>query len=246
MTRSAFDAPLARAWLAAAAAAIELHQGELTELDAAIGDGDHGGNLNRGFAAVLVALEAQAAKAEAAAQEDASSDGATVTPGQVFTTAGSTLISKVGGASGPLYGSALRAIGKAMTAAAEERRAAPSSSCAGPDGATILAALRAGLDAVTKLGGAQVGDKTMVDAYTPAIDAFAQEIEAGHGLPAAAGAAADAAEQGATATIPLVAHKGRASYLGERSAGHQDPGATSTALLFRALADVVGGAGQGR
>jgi phosphoenolpyruvate---glycerone phosphotransferase subunit DhaL len=241
MTRPAFDAPLARAWLAAAAAAIERHQGELTELDAAIGDGDHGGNLNRGFAAVLVALEAQAAKAEAAAQDDASGADAAVTPGQVFTTAGSTLISKVGGASGPLYGSALRAIGKTMTATAEERRADPSSSCAGPDGAAILTALHAGLEAVIKLGGAQVGDKTMVDAYTPAVEAFGRELEAGHGLPAAARAAADAAEQGATATIPLVAHKGRASYLGERSAGHQDPGATSTALLFRALADVVGG-----
>jgi phosphoenolpyruvate---glycerone phosphotransferase subunit DhaL len=220
MTQRAFDAPLARAWLAAMADAVTRQRAELTDLDAAIGDGDHGANLSRGFTAVTAALAAQAEK-------PADTD---VSAGQVLTTAGSTLISKVGGASGPLYGSALRAIGRALGSA----------DSSGPDAANLLAALRAGLDAIARLGGAKPGDKTILDAYVPAVDAFEAAIEAGAELSAAALAAAEAAGQGATATITLVARKGRASYLGERSAGHQDPGATSTALLFRALADVTG------
>ena len=235
VTTQAFDAPLARAWLTTAAEAVAARRDELTDLDSAIGDGDHGANLSRGFAAVTAALAEQSE----------------VTAGQVLTTAGSTLISKVGGASGPLYGSALRAMGKSIEAANEQRRNGEGPNCDGPDATNILAALQAGLDAVTRLGGAKVGDKTMVDAYAPAVEAFSRAISAGAGTSTGTGtpagavllqaviAAAEAAEQGAKDTIPLVAHKGRASYLGERSAGHQDPGATSTALLFRALADVV-------
>lgn len=190
------DTALATAWLRAAAAAVEQHQQELTELDAAIGDGDHGSNLQRGFAAVLPAVEGL--------------DSA----GAVLSKAGTTLISKVGGASGPLYGKALRAMGAALTA-----------------GAPFADALDAALAAVQQLGGAVPGDKTMVDAWTPAVAAYRRTGSYAD--------AATAAEEGARDTTPLQARKGRASYLGPRSADHQDPGATSTALLFRALADVA-------
>ncbi|MFJ2865513.1 dihydroxyacetone kinase subunit DhaL [Kitasatospora sp. NPDC087314] len=206
-----FDTALAEAWVRAIAAAVEKEQARLTELDSAIGDGDHGSNLQRGFGAVLAALD----------------DLRPVGPGAVLTKTGSTLISKVGGASGPLYGKAFRAIGAALP------------DPAGP--ADVAEALAAGLDAVRALGKAEPGDKTIVDAYTPAVAAFRATAAAGAALPEAAAAAADAAEQGARDTVPLQARKGRASYLGERSIGHQDPGATSTALLFRALADVTAG-----
>lgn len=246
MTRRAVDPDLIRAWLAATADEVTRRRDELTDLDAAIGDGDHGANLSRGFTAVSAAVAAQTEKA----------GGEAVPAGRILVTVGSTLISKVGGASGPLYGSAFRAMGKSIEAA--EGGGAEASAGAGAtvgtgaadgedDGhgadsnpAVLLAALRAGLDAVVRLGGAKPGDKTMLDAYVPAVDAFEAALDAGAGLPAAALAAAEAAETGAAATIPLVARKGRASYLGERSAGHQDPGATSTAVLFRALADVTG------
>ncbi|WP_329568280.1 dihydroxyacetone kinase subunit DhaL [Kitasatospora sp. NBC_01266] len=207
------DQDLALAWLRAAAAAVERRHEELTALDAAIGDGDHGSNLRRGFNAVLVALDALPADSP---------------PGTVLSKAGSTLISKVGGASGPLYGSALRATGAALPAP-------------GADLTALAAALRAGLGAVQKLGGAQVGDKTMVDAFEPAVAALERAAFDGFTLREAGALAAEAAEAGARATIPLQARKGRASYLGPRSIGHQDPGATSTALLFRALAEVAGG-----
>ncbi|MFH9354470.1 dihydroxyacetone kinase subunit DhaL [Kitasatospora sp. NPDC017646] len=204
-----FDSVLAETWIRAIAAAVEEEEALLTELDSAIGDGDHGSNLRRGFAAVLSAL-----------------DGLQPTgPGAVLTKTGTTLISKVGGASGPLYGKAFRAIGAALPEPA------------GP--ATLAEALAAGLDAVRILGKAEPGDKTIVDAWTPAVAALRAAAAAGATLPEATAAAADAADQGARATIPLRARKGRASYLGERSTGHQDPGATSTALLFRALADVA-------
>lgn len=197
------DAALARAWIAAVAASVTAHATELTDLDAAIGDGDHGVNLRRGFDAAVAAL--------ATFEAD--------TAGAVLTKTGTTLVSKVGGASGPLYGSLFRALGKAQ-----------------PDDADAFAAgLRAGLDAIVRLGKAVPGDKTMVDALTPAVDAYA--AAAPQGMAAAARAAATAASAAAAATTPLQARKGRASYLGERSAGHQDPGATSTALIFAALAD---------
>ncbi|MFJ9697500.1 dihydroxyacetone kinase subunit DhaL [Kitasatospora sp. NPDC101183] len=204
-----FDTELADTWVRALAAAVEKEQGRLTELDSAIGDGDHGSNLQRGFAAAVTALDGLEA------------DG----PGAVLTKTGTTLISKVGGASGPLYGKAFRAIGAALP---------------GPAGPAALAeALSAGLDAVRALGKAEPGDKTIVDAWTPAVAAFRAAAASGATLPEAAAAAAGAAEQGARDTVPLQARKGRASYLGERSIGHQDPGATSTALLFRTLATVT-------
>ncbi|MFD7584748.1 dihydroxyacetone kinase subunit DhaL [Kitasatospora sp. NPDC059811] len=212
-----FDTPLAEAWVRAIAAAVEKEQGRLTELDSAIGDGDHGSNLRRGFSAALAALDGLRPAG----------------PGAVLTKVGSTLISKVGGASGPLYGKAFRAIGAALPDPALADPTDP----AGP--AAVAAALAAGLDAVRTLGKAVPGDKTIVDAYTPAVAAFRAAAGAGATLPEAAAAAAEAADQGARDTVPLQARKGRASYLGERSIGHQDPGATSTALLFRALADVT-------
>ncbi|MFF2039972.1 dihydroxyacetone kinase subunit DhaL [Kitasatospora sp. NPDC058170] len=205
-----FDTDLAEAWIRAVAAAVEQRRGELTELDSAIGDGDHGSNLQRGFSAVLEALDG----------------GEADSPGALLTRTGGTLISKVGGASGPLYGKAFRALGATLDGPAA-------------DPAALGEALAAGLAAIRALGRAEPGDKTIVDAYTPALAAYRQAVEAGEGLPQAVGAAADAAEQGARDTVPLQARKGRASYLGPRSIGHQDPGATSTALLFRALAEVT-------
>ncbi|MER8185390.1 dihydroxyacetone kinase subunit DhaL [Kitasatospora sp. NPDC094015] len=211
MTVDTLDTALAADWLRAAAASVEEHAQQLTELDTAIGDGDHGSNLRRGFSALAPLLAAPPAGG----------------PGELLRAAGTTLISTVGGAGGPLYGSALRALGAALPA-----RPATAADLAG--------ALAAALAAVQRLGGAQPGDKTMVDALAPAAEAF--RAAADRGLPAAAEAAARAAEQGARDTVPLQARKGRASYLGPRSTGHQDPGATSTALILRALAETTAGA----
>lgn len=205
------DIVQARAWIEAIAAAVTAQADQLTQLDSAIGDADHGANLRRGFAAVVAAM--------------ASLEPQTV--GELLVKTGTTLISTVGGASGPLYGSAFRAIGKPLSARAI-------------DGDQLLAGLRDGLAAIQRLGAAVPGDKTMVDAYAPAVAAFERELGAGGTLASAAARAADAAEDGMRATSALVARKGRASYLGARSAGHQDPGATSTALVFRALATVIG------
>jgi dihydroxyacetone kinase-like protein len=215
-----FDADAARAWVVAAAAAVTENADHLTQLDSAIGDADHGVNLKRGFTAVTAALDGFEA------------DG----PGAVLVKTGTTLISKVGGASGPLYGSAFRAIGKALDGPAADSDAAPGDKSAA-SAVALGAALREGLAAIRKLGAAAPGDKTIVDALDPAVEAFAAVAESG--LKAAAEAAAEAAEAGARATAELQARKGRASYLGARSVGHQDPGATSTALILRALADTV-------
>jgi phosphoenolpyruvate---glycerone phosphotransferase subunit DhaL len=204
------DIALARTWIAAAAAAVADQADRLTELDAAIGDGDHGVNLNRGFTAVLAALDGYAA----------------ATVGDVLVRTGSTLVSKVGGAAGPLYGTAFRAMGKALPEAEI-------------DAEGLAKALRAGLEGVQKLGGAVPGDKTIVDAFAPAVAAYDAAVAAGQGLGAATAEAARAAEEGMRATAALQARKGRASYLGERSIGHQDPGATSTWLLFRTLAEAT-------
>ncbi len=204
------DVALARSWIAAVAAAVAERADYLTQLDSAIGDADHGVNLNRGFTAVVAALDAADPRAV----------------GDVFVKTGTTLVSKVGGAAGPLYGTAFRAIGKALPAGSST-----------VDAAELAPALRAGLAAVQKLGAAVPGDKTIVDAYGPAVAAF--EKAADDGLPAAARAAAEAAAEGMRATTELHARKGRASYLGPRSVGHQDPGATSTWLIFQALADVT-------
>ena len=208
------DATIVRAWIEQAGHDISMNKDHLTHLDAAIGDADHGINLVRGFSAAVAAL--------AEKEPD--------TPGAVLMTVGGTLISKVGGASGPLYGTAFRRAGKAMGAE--------------PDVSAELlgTALQAALDGVTGLGAAAEGDKTMVDALAPAVRAYQQALTAGAAEVAAVRAAANAAVAGAEATIPMQALKGRASYLGPRSVGHQDPGATSTALLLAALVTALDGA----
>jgi dihydroxyacetone kinase-like protein len=208
MGKVALDAAFVRRWIQEIAAGVEEERDHLTQLDAAIGDADHGVNMSRGFGAVTAKL---------------SGLDAGLGPGQVLTTVGATLISTVGGASGPLYGTAFRGAGKALGEADSF------------DSEALLGALRAALEAVQKLGAAAEGDKTMVDALAPAVSAFEREVRAGNEVADAIRGAAEAAEEGMRATIPLQARKGRASYLGPRSAGHQDPGATSTALVFRAL-----------
>jgi phosphoenolpyruvate---glycerone phosphotransferase subunit DhaL len=205
------DAAFFRAWLAEAGTVIEAQRDHLTQLDAAIGDADHGINLARGFSAIATALE----------------QTATPTPGSVLILAGGTLISKVGGASGPLYGTALRQAGKSLGDATEASL---------PD---LAASLEAALAGVQKLGAAREGEKTMVDALAPAVAALQKAIAEGAGPADALAAAAAAAAEGAQATISMQALKGRASYLGPRSVGHEDPGAASTAIILMALRDVA-------
>ncbi|MGX4694021.1 dihydroxyacetone kinase subunit DhaL [Streptomyces sp. JNUCC 63] len=195
------DADFFRRWMTATAASVDREAERLTALDSPIGDADHGTNMQRGFTAVRATLEKEAPD----------------TPGAILVLAGRRLISTVGGASGPLYGTLLRRTGKALGDAAEVSEE------------QLAEAFRAGVDGVMTLGGAAPGDKTMVDALVPAVDAL------GDGFAAARAAA----EEGAEATTPLQARKGRASYLGERSIGHQDPGATSSALLVAALAEAA-------
>jgi phosphoenolpyruvate---glycerone phosphotransferase subunit DhaL len=205
------DSAFFRAWLAEAGTVIEAQRDHLTQLDAAIGDADHGINLARGFSAITIALD----------------QAATPTPGSVLILAGSTLISKVGGASGPLYGMALRQAGKSLGDTADASL---------PD---LAASLEAALAGVQKLGAAREGEKTMVDALAPAVAALQKAISEGAKADAALNAAAQAAADGAQATISMQALKGRASYLGPRSVGHEDPGAASTALIIGALRDVA-------
>ncbi|WP_116952723.1 dihydroxyacetone kinase subunit DhaL [Jiangella endophytica] len=207
----AFDAQTATAWITASEAAVKADEARLTSLDAAIGDGDHGANMARGLAAASTNIAERAPS----------------TPGDVLVAAGRGIVAKTGGASGPLYGSAFRRAGKALGDAASVE--AP----------VLGAALEAALTAIKELGGANEGDKTMVDALTPAVAAFQAVAADGGPIAAAAAAAADAAEQGLSATVPLQARKGRASYLGPRSIGHEDPGAASTTLILRALAEVT-------
>jgi phosphoenolpyruvate---glycerone phosphotransferase subunit DhaL len=206
-----FTAAQAVSWVRASAAVIDEHAAALTRLDAAIGDGDHGTNMNRGFKAALQRLDGLEAG----------------DLGSVFKAVGMALISKVGGASGPLYGSFYLAVGKGLGDAETVE-----------DGA-LAAALRAGYEGVVARGKAQLEDKTMLDAWHPALEALDAALAGGGDLGHALDQAEQAAEVGMKATIPLVARKGRASYLGERSRDHQDPGATSTHLLVKALADVV-------
>jgi dihydroxyacetone kinase-like protein len=208
-----FTAPQAVAWVRASAAVIEANAAALTRLDAAIGDGDHGTNLNRGYKAALQRLEGLEG-------EDF---------GGVFKAVGMALVSKVGGASGPLYGSFYLALGKELGDAAEV------------EDDRLAAALRAGYEGVVARGKAQLEDKTMLDAWHPALEALDAALAGGRELGEALDEAEQAAAAGVKATIPMVARKGRASYLGERSRDHQDPGATSTHLLVKALADVVNG-----
>ncbi len=205
------DAEFFRAWIAEIAAVIDAQRDHLTQLDAAIGDADHGINLARGFTAVQEAL----------ARTD------TPTPGSVLMVTGSTLISKVGGASGPLYGTAFRRAAKALGDKPEA------------DLPALAEALEAALAGVMKLGAAREGEKTMVDALAPAVAAFSAAVADGAPAPGALAALTDAADAGAHATISLQALKGRASYLGPRSVGHEDPGAASTALILHALRDVA-------
>ncbi|MFH8930015.1 dihydroxyacetone kinase subunit DhaL [Streptomyces pristinaespiralis] len=201
------DAEFFRRWLAAVAVSVDREADRLTELDSAIGDADHGSNLKRGFTAVAAVLEKEPPS----------------TPGAVLMLAGRQLVSTVGGASGPLYGTLLRRTGKAL---GDDAEVTPGQ---------LAEALRTGVAAVAQLGGAKAGDKTMLDALEPAVAALGDSTES-------FAAAREAAEQGASDTVPLQARKGRASYLGERSIGHQDPGATSSALLLAALADTAEGA----
>ncbi|MFI1959048.1 dihydroxyacetone kinase subunit DhaL [Streptomyces althioticus] len=201
------DADFFRRWMTLTAASVDSEAERLTALDSEIGDADHGSNLQRGFRAVKDALDKEPP----------------ATPGAVLTQAGRLLVSTVGGASGPLYGTLLRRTGKTLGEAGEVDRQ------------QLAEALRAGVDAVMKLGGAAPGDKTMIDALLPAVDALGESFAA----------ARDAAREGAVATTPMRARKGRASYLGERSIGHQDPGAASSALLVAALLEAGPGDADG-
>ena len=194
-------------WMEETASAIGESRDYLTQLDAAIGDADHGANMDRGFAAVVSALDGLGDQP----------------PGRVLIAAGRTLISNVGGASGPLWGSALRGAGKQL---GDDPDFGPGD---------LADALDAALAAVVELGAAEEGDKTMVDALAPAVRAYRSGLDDGGEVVAALDSAAAAAEEGMRATTPMLARKGRASYLGERSIGHQDPGATSAAIIVSAL-----------
>jgi dihydroxyacetone kinase-like protein len=203
------------AWVRGFAQLIAVHKTELTELDSAIGDADHGINMDRGMGAVLEKLDS----------------APPVTADELAKTVGMALISSVGGASGPLYGTFFLRLGSACGPVAE---LAPHD---------LAKALRAGVEGLVARGRPELGDKTMYDALSPALDALDEAIERGDPIGAAFAAAWRAAVAGRDSTIPMVARKGRASYLGERSAGHQDPGATSAALLFEAAASAFGAGG---
>ena len=198
--------------LRAGAAVVAEHRDELIQLDREIGDADHGENMDRGFRAVV-------SKMDTAEPE---------TPGAALKLAATVLISTVGGASGPLYGTAFL---RAAAAVGDETEL---------DAAAVAKALQAGMEGVVARGRAEVGDKTMIEALSPAVEAAKNAAEAGADSTKVLAAAAEAAHQGVQATEPLVARKGRASYLGERSAGHIDPGARSTALLLSAFAEAAG------
>jgi dihydroxyacetone kinase-like protein len=200
-------------WVKTFASTVAENREYLTKLDSAIGDGDHGINMHRGMQAALAKIEGHP-------------DGDV---GSLLKTVGMTLVSTVGGAGGPLYGTFFLQMGTAT---------------AGKSELSVTdwqAALEAGLAGVQMRGKAEPGDKTMVDTLTSANDALSAAIADGASLAEALRRSADAAEDGMKATVPLVARKGRASYLGERSAGHQDPGATSTYLLLKTAADMGDG-----
>jgi dihydroxyacetone kinase-like protein len=198
-------------WVRRFAVLVSENRDYLTELDAAIGDADHGSNLDRGMKAAVVALD----------------ELGPTSAGPLFSKVGMTLVSTVGGASGPLFGTLFLRMGTALgdidTVTTQQ----------------VAAALRAGLEGVEARGKAQPGDKTMYDALAPAVEAMERAVAEGVGLAEALGQARAAAVAGRDATVPMLARKGRASYLGERSVGHQDPGATSVALLLEAATDAV-------
>jgi dihydroxyacetone kinase-like protein len=205
------DAAALDRWIRAFAAVVAESEEELTRLDSAIGDADHGANMRRGLKAVVAKLD----------------EAAPAGPGALLKQAGMTMVSTVGGASGPLYGTFFL------------RMAAAVGDAGTLDKAGFAAALRAGVDGVVARGKAEAGDKTMYDALAPAVDALDAAL-GGEDTSGALQAAADAAAHGRDATTPMQARKGRASYLGERSVGHQDPGATSATLLLQAAADTLG------
>ncbi|GIF66366.1 dihydroxyacetone kinase subunit L [Asanoa ishikariensis] len=209
------DTSAFQAWVHEASLLITEHASRLTDLDAAIGDGDHGINLRRGFQAADEMIE--------------KSESETDTPGAVLRTVGRALISKTGGASGPIYGTGFRQAGKALGDVTDV------------DAVLLGSALEAAFNGIQQLGAAHLGDKTLLDALGPAVTAYQVAVEDGGDIVAATRAAADAAERGLAETIPMLARKGRASYLGERTIGHEDPGAASTALIMRALATVAAG-----
>lgn len=206
------DVAWALTWVRRSAEVVTAHREELIELDRQIGDGDHGENMFRGFTAVVGKLDALPEPPAAV--------------GDVLKLVATTLMSTVGGAAGPLYGTAYL-------------RAAKVCDVAELDPAAVVGLIEAALEGIVARGKATTGEKTMVDAWTPALDAARAAADSGADGAAVLVAAADAAEAGALATVPMQATKGRASYLGERSIGHQDPGATSTALLLRAAADTA-------
>ena len=206
------DVAALQSWLGSFAEEVAANRDLLTRLDSAIGDADHGANLDRGMRAVVAALGKEPP----------------ATPAALFKTTGMTLVSTVGGASGPLYGTFfLRMAGSVGEAGSVDAHG-------------FAAALRAGVDGVVARGRAQAGDKTMYDALAPACDALDAAVADGASLAAGLAAAREAADAGRDATIPMLARKGRASYLGERSVGHQDPGATSSALLVATAAQALG------
>ncbi|MFQ4147960.1 dihydroxyacetone kinase subunit DhaL [Arthrobacter sp. LAPM80] len=202
-------------WLRRSAAVVAENRVMLIELDREIGDGDHGENLDRGFSAIVAKLDEESP----------------ATPGAAFKLAAMTLMSKVGGAAGPLYGTAFL---RAATAVGDADEL---------DSGLLSAALAAARDGVVARGKAEVGEKTMIDAWTPAVDAAAAAAANGLSPAQTLAAAASAAQSGAESTDPLIARKGRASYLGERAIGHRDPGAASSALILQAAADAAAGAG---
>ena len=210
---AAIDTAVLADWIARFGAAVTEKRDWLTELDSAIGDADHGANMARGMGAVAEKL----------------SGGTPATIDELLKTVGMTLVSSVGGASGPLYGTFFLRMGMAAGPVTEL------------DGPGLAAALRAGLEGIVARGKAEAGDKTMFDAMAPAVDALDAALAGGSSITDAVTAASEAAATGRDATLPLVARKGRASYLGERSAGHLDPGAASTAILFETLAAAVAG-----
>lgn len=199
------------AWVKTFASVIEENKGYLTQLDSAIGDADHGANMHRGFQAAV-------AKLDEATGNDI---------GSALKGVGMTLVSKIGGAGGPLYGTFFMQMGNALAGKTEV------------EDADWASALDAGVKGVQARGKAEPGDATMIDALLPAVQALKEGLEAGSSLETALGRATEAAREGMEATVPLVARKGRASYLGERSVGHQDPGATSSYMLIKAASDVL-------
>ncbi len=200
------------AWVRAYAEVVHANTALLTDLDAAIGDADHGSNMDRGLKAVVAAID----------------EGTFETADALLKKVGMTMVSTVGGASGPLYGTFFLRCGTALVDVSDV------------DAAAFGAALRAGVDGLVARGKAEVGDKTMYDAWAPALEAYDAAVAGDATVGDALRAAADAAAKGRDDTIPLVARKGRASYLGERSKDHQDPGATSTTMLLETAAATLG------